>query len=151
VGCDRNAIPGKSEAHEARHVYEWRTRQCRLEDRLLSHVARRSSGVLPASIGTSGLCSPEHIALTIGHGERSADHDRPKERTMPKAYLVGPNTLGGYHSTGHTSEFSVPDYAYPELGPDKTRMGSPARIVLWFQSWDDANEMVEFLKKSGRL
>ena len=71
--------------------------------------------------------------------------------TTPKAYLVGPNTLGGYHSTGHYGEFAVPDYAHPDLGPDKLAVGSPAKITLWFKSWDDANEMVAFLKQSGRL
>ena len=63
---------------------------------------------------------------------------------LPKAYVVGPNTLSGYNSTGQTGEFAAPDYQHPDLAPDKCV--SPAKVTLWFKSWDEAQEFVKQLK-----
>ena len=66
---------------------------------------------------------------------------------FPKSYIMGPNTLGGYHSQGAGGEYAVPDYAHPDLGPDKVPLGSPAKITLWFKSWDDAQQFVAALNE----
>lgn len=67
----------------------------------------------------------------------------------PKSYLVGPNTLSGYHSQGASGEWAVPDYAHPDLAPDKGL--SPAKVTLWFKSWDDARAFVSWLDEVNAL
>jgi hypothetical protein len=60
---------------------------------------------------------------------------------LPKFYIVGPNTLSGYQSQGAYGEWAVPDYQHPDLAPDKCL--SPAKVTLWFKSWEDAQEFIK--------
>ena len=65
--------------------------------------------------------------------------------TLPKpAYIGGPNTQSGYNSKGDHGEFAVPDYSAPELAMDKSP--TPARVVLWFKTWEEAQEFVKQIK-----
>jgi len=41
----------------------------------------------------------------------------------------------------------VPDYMHPALGPDKLKIGSPAKLTLWFESFEEAQAFATFLRE----
>ena len=58
-----------------------------------------------------------------------------RHSTIYPSVIIGPNTQSGYNSKGDYGEFAVPDYIAPEL----TSASSPARIALWFKTWEEAS------------
>lgn len=62
---------------------------------------------------------------------------------MP-AVVIGPNTQSGYNSKGDYGEYAVPDYIEPKLA----NAPSPARVALWFLTWDEAITFCASLKRS---
>lgn len=85
------------------------------------------------------------VALKQSHAGQGICPACGKDLASPApkpVHIIGPNTFNGYNSKGQTNELAVPDYAVPELSDISL---SPARVALWFKSWEDAKEFVSVL------